>query len=210
MFTGIVEGRGTVDAVRRDASGMRLAVRHALRGPMAQLRRGDSVAVDGVCLTVVECAAAAAPPGARESRFEVDVSPQTQRRTTLGDIAERRSVNLEAALRAGAPLGGHFVSGHVDGTGAIREQTEHPDHSVLRIEADASLARFLAPRGAVCVDGVSLTIAEAAAARITVVLIPHTRARTRAGGYRIGERVNLEVDALARYLDRLLQERRAP
>ena len=205
MFTGIVEGQGAIASVSRDAQGMRVVVRHALDGGVARLRRGDSVAVDGVCLTVAERGGA---DGMKS--FSADIGPETQRRTTLADLREGQEVHLEAALRAGDPLGGHLVSGHVDGVGAVLECAAKPDHAVLRVEADGSLARFLAPRGSICVDGMSLTVAEADGGSFAVMRVPRTRAVTHAGRYRPGSRVNIEVDLLARYLERLLQERAAP
>ena len=183
---------------------MRLRVRHDLQGNVSRLAVGDSVAVDGVCLTVTNVDVA--PKG---GEFAVDLGPRTQERTTFGQAREGRKVHLEAALRAGEPLGGHFVSGHVDGIGEILDGSDAPDHRMLRIRVEQELGRFLVPRGSVCVDGVSLTITEVAEDTFSVMVVPHTRAVTRFGEYHRGDRVNIEVDLLARYLDRLLQEKKS-
>jgi riboflavin synthase len=159
---------------------------------------GESVAVSGACLTVV----------ARDGgRFVADVSRETLALTTLGELKPGAAVNLEAALRAGDPLGGHLVSGHVDGIAEV--VSLHGDARSLRVEvqAPAALARFLASKGSVALDGVSLTINEVQEARFGINLIPHTMERTTLGRLASGRRLNLEVDQLARYLERLLAQR---
>lgn len=200
MFTGIVQARGEVAEAAGNGGGRRLAVRHPDAGRLAALAVGDSVAVDGVCLTVRE----------RETGlFRADLGAETCARTTLGALEPGRRVNLEAALAVGDPLGGHLVSGHVDGIGEVRAADPDGDGVRLRVAAPAALARYLIPRGSVCVDGASLTVTEADGAEFGVLLVPHTLAATGAGGYAPGTPVNLEADLVARYLERLLQAREA-
>ena len=192
MFTGIVEEVGRVrDARARDGI-VRLTVdSDRVR---ARLVLGGSVAVDGCCQTVTAL---------DERGFTVEVMPLTRERTTLGALEPGVRVNLEAPLAAGDALGGHFVLGHVDGVGEVESvRARDGDHRV-RVRVPGELARYLAARGSVAVDGVSLTVAEADDDGFSVALIPTTLARTVAGAYEPGRRVNLEVDVVARYLERL-------
>ena len=198
MFTGIVEARGRVVAAETTDSGRRVRIQHPSQGRLQEVREGNSIAVNGVCLT-----ACAAEPGS----FDADLSTTTLERTTLGDLEVGHDVNLEPALRVGESLGGHLVSGHVDAVGTIMSLEQEGDSCRLEVEAPAEIHRYLVPRGAVCVDGVSLTVTEVGAGSFGLMLIPHTRAVSLAGDYRAGLRVNLEVDMLARYLERLLEER---
>ena len=198
MFTGIVEARGQVVVAEAVDSGRRVRIRHPEQDRLQGVRDGDSIAVNGVCLTA----------RVREGgSFEVDLSSVTLERTTLGELEVGRDVNLEPALRVGEPLGGHFVSGHVDAVGVVASLEPEGGSCRMMIEALPEVHRYLVPRGSVCVDGMSLTVVEVEAGAFGVVLIPHTRAVSLAGGYRAGMRVNLEVDMLARYLERLLEER---
>lgn len=200
VFTGIVAARGEVAEAAGGAGGRRIAVRHPDAGRLGTLAVGDSVAVDGACLTVRE-----REPGL----FRADLGAETCARTTLGALAPGRRVNLEPALAAGDPLGGHLVSGHVDGVGEVRAADADGAGVRLRVAAPAELARYLAPRGSVCVDGVSLTVTAVDGAEFGVLLVPHTLAATGAGEYAPGTPVNLEADLLARYLERLLEAREA-
>ena len=193
MFTGIVREMGTVEGIERSDAGARLRVRAGLGRELAP---GDSVSVSGACLTV-----AAAGDGA----FEADVMNQTLSLTTLGDLDPGRRVNLEPALRAADPLGGHLVQGHVDGTGEVVAVDEDGFARRVRITAPAELRRYVVERGSVAVDGVSLTVAELAGDAFEAALIPETLARTTLGGLAEGDRVNLEVDPIARYAERLMQ-----
>jgi riboflavin synthase len=178
VFTGIVQERGRVDSFE----GGRLVVESGVRAGI-----GDSVSVDGVCLTVVE-----APDG----RLAFDVVQETLNRTKpFGD-----EVNLEAALRAGEPLGGHYVQGHVDGVGTVRAVGDP-----VWIDAEAGLLRYVVEKGSIAVDGVSLTVAAADARGFAVALVPHTVEVTTLGSLAAGDRVNLEVDILAKYVERLLR-----
>jgi riboflavin synthase len=201
MFTGIVQSIGSVADTTERGGDLRLTIDAsdlAARIDAARLALGESVAVSGACLTVV----------ARDGGcFIADVSRETLSLTKLGALRAGDAVNLEAALRAGDPLGGHLVSGHVDGIAEVVGL--HGDARSLRVElqAPAALARFLAPKGSVALDGVSLTINEVQGTRFGINLIPHTMELTTLGRLASGQRLNLEVDQLARYLERLLAQR---
>lgn len=201
MFTGIVQSVGSVAATEPRGGDLRLTIdagELAARIDAARLAPGESIAVSGVCLTVV----------VRDGgHFIADVSRETLALTTLGALRAGDTVNLEAALRAGDPLGGHLVAGHVDGIAEVVEL--HGDARSLRVtlRAPQELARFLAPKGSVALDGVSLTINEVEGARFGVNLIPHTVEHTTFSRLAVGRRLNMEVDQLARYLERLLAQR---
>ena len=194
MFTGIISDLGTVAA--RD--GGRFAIRCAY--PADSIALGASIACDGACLTAV----AVAPEPGGGSTFTVDVSNETLARTTLGEWQLGRRINLERALRAGDELGGHLVAGHVDGVGRIAGMRDDGESRRLTIDAPAELARYIAPRGSVALDGISLTVNEVAGSRFGVNIIPHTLTHTTLGARKPGDRVNLEVDLIARYVARLL------
>ncbi|MDQ3889990.1 MAG: riboflavin synthase [Actinomycetota bacterium] len=198
MFTGIVQEVGRVAARDGAAEGIRLGVR--ARATAAEVERGDSVAVSGVCLTVSEIDGEV---------LTFDVVPETLARSSLARVAPGGAVNLERALRAGEPLGGHIVQGHVDGSGSVRSVTREGDGRRLSIELPPALARYCAVKGSVAVDGVSLTIAALVAASFEVALVPHTLATTTLGSLEPGDEVNLEVDVLAKYVERLLESRGA-
>lgn len=198
MFTGIVQAMGKIHAIAPRAEGVKIHV-DARQLALADARVGDSIAVNGVCLTVVEFDA---------HGFAVEVSPETLRCTSLGGLAVGDRVNLELALRLGDRLGGHLVSGHVDGVGRIRSVRADGDCLWLRIEVPAELARYVSRKGSVCVDGVSLTVNAVEGATFEVQIIPHTREETLFGGYRPEDAVNIEVDLIARYLERLIADRR--
>ena len=193
MFTGIVTDVGRIERLERRGD---LRARIATAYDTATIDTGASIACDGACLTAVALA-----PG----WFEVDASAETLSKTTLGDWTEGRAVNLERALRVGDELGGHIVSGHVDGVARIVGLAPEGDSLRVTLEAPEGLARFVAPKGSVALDGTSLTVNEVEGARFGVNLIPHTRAVTRWGGAREGDRVNLEIDTLARYVARLAE-----
>ncbi len=199
MFTGLVQAVGRIEASepRGGDRRLRIAARAAF---LAELRPGDSVAVSGVCLTALE-------PGLEG--FWADVSAETLARTTLGELAVGARVNLEPALTLSTPLGGHLVSGHVDGIGEVLACREDARSLRLRLRAPESLARYIAEKGSICVDGVSLTVNAVEGARFELNIVPHTLAATTLGEYRPGRRVNLEVDLIARYLERLLLGERA-
>jgi riboflavin synthase len=193
MFTGIVAAVGRIDAVRDAGGDVEIEIDCGVLG-LDDVRVGDSIAVNGCCLTVARLAARA---------FAADVSNETLSVTTLGSLAPGAAVNLEKALRAGDPLGGHYVTGHVDGIGRITERRDDARSVRIGIEVGPALGRYLARKGSVCVDGVSLTINAVAAHSFEVNLVPHTLAVTTLGGWAANTRVNVEVDILARYLERL-------
>jgi riboflavin synthase len=163
---------------------------------MGDVRLGDSIATNGVCLTVIEL------PG---DGYVADVSRESLSLTTLAELRPGSPVNLEKALTLSTPLGGHLVSGHVDGVGRVLERREDARSIRFRIEAPAELARYIAPKGSICVDGVSLTVNGVQGSQFELNIVPHTVQETIIDGYGPGSRVNLEVDLLARYLERLLQ-----
>jgi len=193
VFTGIVQAVGRVHAARERGGDVVLEI-DAGDLPLDGVGIGDSIAVAGVCLTVTQLAARA---------FTADVSRETLERTTLGRLAPGDAVNLEGALRAGQALGGHYVTGHVDGV--ARVVSLHPEARSTRVvfEVPPELCRYIAPKGSVTVDGVSLTVNEAAGRRFGVNLIPHTQSVTTLGGLTAGSEANLEVDIIARYVERL-------
>ncbi|HEX9626752.1 MAG TPA: riboflavin synthase [Acidiferrobacterales bacterium] len=194
MFTGIIEAVGQVVVRETRGADARLRV-HTGRLDLGDVRLGDSIAVSGVCLTVVEL------PG---DGFWADVSGETLARTALGRLTRGARVNLEKALTPTTRLGGHLVSGHVDGVGVVRERRPDGRSERLRIEAPAELARYIAAKGSICVDGVSLTVNAVAGAVFDLNIVPHTLQETTLDAYRAGREVNLEVDLIARYLERLL------
>ena len=193
MFTGIVTDVGRIERLERRGD---LRARIATSYDTADIDVGASIACDGTCLTAV-----ALGPG----WFDVDASAETLSKTTLGEWEEGRRVNLERPLRVGDEFGGHIVSGHVDGVATILALTAEGDSLRVTLEAPEALARFVAPKGSVALDGTSLTVNEVEGARFGVNLIPHTRAVTRWGEAREGQRVNMEIDTLARYVARLAE-----
>ncbi|MCK9538759.1 riboflavin synthase [Dokdonella sp.] len=199
MFTGIVQAVGKVVAHAANGDAARLVVDCATLD-LADVAIGDSIAVAGVCLTVV---------GRDQARFSADVSAETLRLTTLGALVAGDAVNLEKALRLADRLGGHLVSGHVDGTGTVVRIDDDGAAQRWTFRAPAALARYIAVKGSICVDGVSLTVNAVADDTFGVTLIPHTLAVTTFGSRRVGDAVNLEVDLVARYLERLHGERLA-
>jgi|UniRef100_A0A7V6A6F1 riboflavin synthase len=193
MFTGLVEGVGEVTEIRRMAEGLRLAV--APPFPVAELALGESVAVSGACLTVVKVAGRA---------FQVEVSPETLSRSTISGKKVGDRVNLERALRLGDRLGGHLVTGHVDGLGVLRERRQGPEHLLLSFEMPAGLAPLVIEKGSIAVDGVSLTVNAVAGQVFSVNIIPFTAKDTTLADLKVGDRVNLETDIIGKYVARLL------
>jgi riboflavin synthase len=193
MFTGLVEGVGEITEMRRMAEGLRLAV--APPFPVAELTLGESVAVSGACLTVVKMEGRA---------FLVEVSPETLARSTLSDKKVGDRVNMERALRLGDRLGGHLVTGHVDGPGVLRERKAGPEHLALSFEMPASLAPLVIEKGSIAVDGVSLTVNAVSDHTFAVNIIPFTAKDTTLADLKVGDRVNLETDIIGKYVARLL------
>lgn len=193
MFTGLVEEVATLQSITHEAHSahLQLAVRRIQQG----LQIGDSIAVSGVCLTVVTFTA---------SGFVADAVPETIRRTSLGQLRPGDQVNVERALRVGDRLGGHIVSGHVDGIGRITDVAREGIATVITMTAKPDVMRYIVEKGSICVDGVSLTVMDVQENTFRVSLIPHTGHETTLGNSRVGRTVNLECDVLAKYVERLL------
>ena len=190
MFTGLIEAVGTIAEVKSTGSGTRLRVRTALASELAP---GDSLAVNGVCLTVIL---------AEGGDVHADVGPETARVTTLGSLAREQQVNLERPLRADARLGGHFVLGHVDGTGHVDDVRTEGEARWLTISFREDLAPFLIRKGSIAVDGISLTVAGLGERQFDVMIIPYTWQHTNLCTLRVGSRVNLECDMVGKYVAR--------
>ena len=194
MFTGIVQDVGQIVTLERRGGDVRLRIA-VDRLSLAATRAGDSIAVSGVCLTALEI---------DDKGFSADVSNETLSLTTLGALDVGSRVNLEPALKAGDALGGHLVSGHVDGLGEVLEVREDARSVRMRFGCPPALAKYFARKGSVAIDGVSLTINDVGPTEFSVNLIPHTQEVTTLGEFKPGRRVNLEVDQVARYVERLL------
>jgi len=193
MFTGLIESLGRVRAIDDMPGGVRMR----LETPLASdLRLGDSLATNGVCLTVVDSDA---------SSVAVEISPETLRVTTLGDLRPGALVNLERPLRPDSRMGGHFVQGHVDGTGILTAMVEEGEFWRIVIGYPAGLAPFFIPKGSVAVDGISLTVAALRPTEFDVQIIPHTMTHTNLQGARVGDRVNIECDMLGKYVVRVAE-----
>lgn len=194
MFTGIIEAVGQVAAIEPKNGDMRLRIQTG-KLELSDVALGDSIAVNGVCLTAV------ALPG---DGFWADVSGETMARTAFADLAIGQPVNLEKALTPTTRLGGHLVSGHVDGVGEVVDRNSDGRSVRFRIKAPDQLARYIAEKGSICVDGISLTVNGVEGAVFTLNIVPHTLKETTMDSFRSGRRVNLEVDLIARYLERLV------
>ena len=194
MFTGLIESLGTIDSVADDGHGGKLLA-VVERNLAPQLAFGESVAVNGACLTVVAQDAAS---------FRFQVGPETLLKTNLGLLSIGDRVNLERSLCVGDRLGGHFVQGHVDAVGAIMERMNQGEWEMLRFRCPTEMTCLLVPKGSIAVDGISLTLVDVGADSFTVMLIPHTLANTTLGGKKVGDVVNLEADMLAKHVRKLL------
>jgi riboflavin synthase len=197
MFTGIVAGTGTVLQVDVRGEAARITVGGL---DLSTVSPGDSIAVDGVCLTAAVI---------NDDGFVADLLPETRKRTSLGDLAEGRRVNLETAATPATALGGHLMQGHVDGVGSVVSRTPGAAWDDVVIELPAGLTRYVVEKGSIALDGVSLTVVEVDGDKVAVSLIPETLARTTWGERQIGAAVNVEVDVLAKYVERLLVHRDA-
>lgn len=195
MFTGIIEAVGTVATMPFQGQDARIYVRSGALD-LTDVQLGDSIAVNGVCLTAVDL------PG---DGFWADVSGESLQRTTLGDLRTGSRVNLEKALTLQTRLGGHLVSGHVDGVGVVEQRLEAGRSIQFDIRAPAELARYIAAKGSICVDGISLTVNNVEESLFSLNIVPHTLAKTTLDDAHPGRRCNLEVDLIARYLERLVQ-----
>jgi riboflavin synthase len=197
MFTGLVEVLGRIEKVSDGNMGRRLTIGSPdLPGPEA-LKVGESLAVNGCCLTVV---------AVLEGRFEVQAGPETLARTNLGGVRTGARVNLERALKVGDRLGGHFVQGHIDTTAVLRERRPVGEWEFLAFGIDAEWTALLVPKGSIAVDGVSLTLVDVGTDTFSVMLIPHTLAVTTLGIIQPGDRVNIEIDILAKHVQKLMQK----
>jgi riboflavin synthase len=199
MFTGIIQSVGKIDSLEASGGDARVRIDSG-KLDMSGVNTGDSIAVSGVCLTVVGCSA---------SGFIADVSAETLSRTTFGRLRAGDAVNLEKALTLSTPLGGHMVSGHVDGVGTVVNRRENARSVQFRIKVPDALAKYIAEKGSVCVDGVSLTVNAIHGAEFEVNIVPHTLAETTLGTVDEGSVANIEVDVVARYLERLMLGERA-
>jgi riboflavin synthase len=194
MFTGIILAKGQVASIVERGGDLELGV-DAAGIDTERMAIGDSISVQGACLTVTRKQGAC---------FFADVSRETMSKTTLGKLSVGAHVNLEPSLRAGDPLGGHLVSGHVDALGTLRRMAEDARSRRMEFELPADLLRFVAPKGSICINGVSLTVNNVAGPHFDVNIIPHTFVVTTLGELRPGDEVNIEIDVVARYLDRLM------
>jgi riboflavin synthase len=192
MFTGLIESLGTVTRVDDTGAGRRLTVRDPMR---PQLAVGESVAVNGACLTVVDV---------RGDEFAFEVGPETLLKTNLGALRAGDRVNLERSLRVGDRLGGHFVQGHVDAVGTIDARVRNGDWEDVWFRCPGELTRLMVPKGSIAVDGISLTLVNVEPERFSIMLIPHTQAVTTLGFKKVGDPVNLEADMLAKHVAKLL------
>jgi riboflavin synthase len=196
MFTGIVEERGTVASIEQLTNAARVAIRGSV--VLSDVRAGDSIAVNGVCLTVVDLG---------PDFFTADVMEETLKRSSLDGVGAGSEVNLERAARLDSRLGGHLVQGHVDGTGEVLAIEPDAHWTAMRISLPVDLGRYVVEKGSITVDGVSLTVVAVDDEGFSVSLIPTTLAETTLGSRQVGDRVNLEVDAIAKYVERLMQGR---
>ena len=199
MFTGIVRARGRVAAVEDNGQARRLEIEAP--SIAAELAVGDSVSIAGCCLTATTV---------DDGRFSVTAVPESLSRTTLGRLAAGDEVNLETATRAGEPLGGHYVQGHVDGVGKVSSVDAEDEGVRIQVEAPPDLLRYCVEKGSIAVDGVSLTITALREGAFEVALVPHTLEQTTLGGLEPGDTVNLEVDLLAKYIEKLIDRDTIP
>lgn len=193
MFTGLIEKIGRIHDRSRRGDGERISIEHTAWD--TPVHEGESVAVNGICLTVLNCAG---------DGFECDVLHETLDRTNLGKLAAGPFVNLERALRAGERIGGHFVTGHVDGVGTVRNITPSGEDAVVEIACGENLMRGIVEKGSVACDGISLTVAALCAGSFSVHIIPHTREQSTFGGLTTGQAINIELDMLGKYVERYL------
>lgn len=196
MFTGIIEATGVIDILSREEGGCRLTIA-SKKLDFSDIKMGDSIAVSGACLTVTALG---------DATFSADVSNETLQCTTLGELSQGAIVNLEKSLKAESRLGGHLVSGHVDGIGQLFSKEMDGDSLRLVFSSPRELSHYIARKGSVCIDGISLTVNEVDDVDFSVNIIPHTAAETTMDEFEVGRQVNLEVDLISRYLERLLQK----
>jgi riboflavin synthase len=194
VFTGIIEELGSVKSIQKGKDSARIIIAAPLI--VSDMKLGDSIAVNGICLTVVDF---------NNTSFTAEVMAETLTKTNLGDLKPEVKVNLERALRLRDRLGGHLVSGHVDGVGIITGQTRYDIALVSEISYPEGIGKYLIPKGSIAIDGISLTVVNVTSTAFTVSLIPHTRGITNLGLKKVGDKVNLEADVIAKYLEKLVQ-----
>ena len=195
MFTGLIQDIGQIQSVERKEGGLSLTI--STRCDLKSAKVGDSIAVDGVCLTIVKISG---------RTFAVEVSPETIQRTSLATVREGQRVNLEMAMKMSDPLGGHLVSGHVDGTGEIMAIVPEGNSFRYRFRVNPEISHYLIEKGSVAVDGISLTVAECGQEEFSVSVIPHTAAATTLGKKKAGDRVNVENDLIAKYVEKFVRQ----
>jgi riboflavin synthase len=194
MFTGIVEGKGKVLRIERLGQGRRLAIEFPPH--LTEVQLGDSISINGACLTVSE---------KREQIVKFDLSEETLKKSTLGELKEGSFVNLERALRLSDRLGGHFVTGHLDGIGTIIERKKDREFVQMKVKVPDHIVKYVVPKGSIAIDGISLTVNECRGNEISLMLIPYTLEKTTLMEKRAGDSVNLEADLLSKYVERMLQ-----
>jgi riboflavin synthase len=199
VFTGIIEGLGTVKGISHTSGGVRMDIQSDF--PLDNIRVGDSISISGACLTVVQF---------ENNTFRVDVAPETLSKTTLGQIKVGSRVNLERALRLGDRLDGHLVTGHVDGIGKVEAKRPAGNALLFAFGVSADLSRYIVKKGSVAVDGISLTVNACHRRGFEVSIIPHTAAMTTLGLKNVGEAVNIETDMIAKYIERFTQQAQGP
>ena len=196
MFTGIIEGKGKVLRIERRGEARRLTIEFPSH--LTEVQLGDSISINGACLTIVE-------KGNQTSRL--DLSEETIKKSVLSELKEGDTVNLERALRLNDRLGGHFVTGHIDGIGVITEKKKERDFVNLRVRAPENVSKYVVPKGSIAIDGISLTVNECRGTEILLTLIPYTLEKTTLMDKRAGDHVNLEADILGKYVEKLLNRR---
>ena len=199
MFTGLIEEMGTVKSIKRRVGSMELTIFG--KKATEDMKRGDSISINGVCLTVTQL------PSYPVNQFSVDISPETLKKTNLGKLRTGEKVNLEKALKMGERLGGHFVTGHIDGVGIIKKKIKEGDTFLFEIEASDEIMNYIIPKGSVTLDGISLTVVDFSKNRFSVSIIPHTLEVTTLGLKKVGDRVNLEADMIGKYVVKLMKEK---
>ena len=195
MFTGLVEALGRIERVSDDRDGRRITIVWPELPDLDPIKMGESIAVNGCCLTAIRCSG---------TEFDVQAGPETLMRTNLNDRKSGDPVNLERALKVGDRLGGHFVQGHIDTTAVLQERSRQGDWEFLEFDVDASWTKLMVQKGSIAVDGISLTLVDVQVAGFSVMLIPHTLRMTTLGSSAVGDRVNIEVDMLAKHVQKLM------
>ncbi|MBI5098936.1 MAG: riboflavin synthase [Nitrospirae bacterium] len=206
MFTGLVETLGKVTSLEKTGNGIRLSLK-----PLTdfKVQLGDSISVNGVCLTVTENKSPQSPPLQKGGRGDLsfDISPETMRSTNLGELSISDKVNLERALRLSDRLGGHMVTGHVDGVSTISDKRQSGEYTFYKFESSNAILNYVVKKGSIAVDGVSLTVIELDNRSFSVAIIPHTLKATNIGDKRIGDKVNIEVDIIGKYVEKFLSRK---